>query len=44
MRFAFPLMIAIVYWYLDAYQAVLNFDISFKEAILLNYAMLNQIP
>ena len=43
MRFAFPLMIAIVYWCLDAYQAVLNFDISFKEAILLDYAQSNSL-
>ena len=37
MKLVLPLLITVIYWCLDAYQAIINFDISFTKAILLDY-------
>ncbi len=37
MKLVLSLFIIIIYWCLDSYQAVLNFDISFTKAFFLDY-------
>jgi diguanylate cyclase (GGDEF)-like protein len=37
MKLVLPILIIVIYWCLDAYQAVTNFNISFTKAILLDY-------
>ncbi len=43
MKLTLIILIVAIYWCLDAYQAVLNFDISFAEAFLLDYDQSNPI-
>ena len=43
MKIFLSLLIIAIYWSLDAYQAVLNFDISFTKAILLDYENSNSL-
>jgi len=41
MKLILALLIVAIYWCLDAYQAVLNFDIPFTKALLLDYDQSN---
>ena len=43
MKAILSLLAVIIYWSLDSYQAVLNFNISFKNAILLDYDQSNAL-
>ncbi|MDA7847919.1 GGDEF domain-containing protein [Sulfurospirillum sp.] len=43
MKPVLTLLIVIIYWCLDAYQAVLNFNITFPQAILLDYDQSNTL-
>ncbi len=43
MKLLLPLIIITIYWCLTAYQAVLNFDISFAKALLLDYDQANPL-
>jgi len=41
MRFILSFAIVLVYWCLEAYQAMLNFDITYNQALLLDYTQSN---
>jgi len=41
MRVVLSLLIVLIYWSLDSYQAMLNFNISYTQAILLEYEQTN---
>ncbi len=41
MKLVLSLLIITIYWCLDAYQAVINFDITFTKALLLDYDQAN---
>ena len=43
MKLLLPLIIITIYWCLTAYQATLNFDISFTKALLLDYDQSNPL-
>ena len=43
MRFVLPSVVVIVYWLIEAYRAVINFDTPFMKAILLDYEHSNPI-
>ena len=43
MKLVLSLLIITIYWCLDAYQAVINFDITFTKALLLDYDQSNTL-
>jgi len=43
MKFVLSFLIIILYWCLDAYQASINFDISFTKAVILDYEQSNPL-
>jgi len=43
MKYVLSFLIIVIYWCLDSYQAVLNFDITFTKAILLDYDQSNPL-
>ena len=43
MKIVLSLLIVTIYWCLDAYQAVLNFNITFTKALLLDYDQSNTL-
>ena len=43
MKLVLAILIIAIYWCLDAYQAVINFNISFTEALLLDYDKSNLV-
>lgn len=43
MKIILPILLVIAYWSIDAYQAMLNFNITYKQAFLLDYTQANYL-
>lgn len=41
MKIILPILLVITYWSIDSYQAMLNFNISYKQAFILDYTQAN---